>query len=450
MKSTFCFILLSFVLSIHAQNSPSEICGYQKEVERILKTKPNFLKWQEAWMRQAMNEAMEQSSAAKRGDIVSDTLYYEIPVVFHVLWNSANENIPDSNIYSQINELNLAYRKLTSDTSRIRSIFKNIAADVKVQFRIANKDPYGNASTGITRTYTNRTTFATNQYGSYSEDMKDSLNGGYKAWDPTKYLNIWVCNMAYPNYVAITLGFATPPTGAPNWDNAGNVTKDPEDLQTGVVLHYRTVGRNNAQSIGNYKEGKTAVHEVGHYLGLRHVWGDGPAQAGCSYDDGIDDTPNTRYSNSTCTGQNTCGAGTAGDLPDQTENYMDYALDGCAAMFTKKQAAIMQYVLRNFRTTLPLLNINIDTLPDPPKSLQMVIFPNPVNNSGVLNMRLEGTNSNPYSFELYNAIGQKISLGQLTEGNNSIALTAVSNGAYCFVVKDKNGAVIHTERLIVY
>jgi len=279
MRLNLYILLFGLILStsIKAQNTPEEICGYQHEVNKILAKQPNFLKLQDAWFQEAMT-LYKQMQSDKR-TIVSDTLYYEVPVVFHIVYNTAQQNISDAMVTSQINELNLAFRKLTADTSRIRSIFKPIAGDVKIQFKLATVDPQGNPTTGITRTSTTQTTFATSRAGGYNTNMKRSNLGGKDAWDPTRYMNFWICNMEFPNYFGIVYGFATPPTGAPNWGGTG-VTKDVTDGESGVVLHYKVVGKNNPLAPSKYVEGKTAVHEAGHYFGMRHVWGDGTTTTG--------------------------------------------------------------------------------------------------------------------------------------------------------------------------
>lgn len=443
------FLLFTFIVQNSFAQVPVEQCGYRYEVERILQRQPNFFIWQDAYYRAAMDE-YNQLQSDKRDLIVTDTEYYEIPVVFHILYNNANENIHDSLIYNQIKELNLAYRKLTPDTSRIRTVFKPIAADVRVQFKLATVDPNGNPTNGINRRYTTKTTFARNIYGSYTTDMKDSTKGGVRAWDPVRYLNIWVCDMEYPNYLAIVYGFATPPTGAPNWDNTGNVTKDTNDFESGVVLHYKVTGKKNPLSPLKYTEAKTAVHEVGHYLGLRHTWGDGTSATGCSVDDGIFDTPNSRYSNSTCTGQNTCNDG-AGDKPDQTENYMDYALDGCAAMFTLQQAYMMRYVLNNFRKTLPYRNISSDTIQTPlPVDRSVKVYPNPVDDASKLNIHIQEAQSLVYSVNITDACGRQVLYRSFTSNQVfDIDLSGMASALYFVIIKDASGQIIRKEKIVV-
>ncbi len=442
------FLLLTFSVHTAFSQVPVEQCGYRYEVERILQRQPNFFIWQDAYYQAAMDKYMDLQSD-KRDIIVQDTEYYEIPVVFHILYNNANENIHDSLIYNQIEELNRSFRKQTSDTNRIRAMFKPIAADVRIQFKLANIDPMGNPTSGINRKYTTKTTFARNIYGAYTTDMKSVNNGGAAAWDPVRYLNIWVCNMEFPNYLAIVYGFATPPTGAPNWDNTGNVTKDSNDNETGVVLHYKVTGVNSPLSPSKYKEGKTAVHEVGHYLGLRHTWGDGSSVTGCSVDDGIFDTPNSRYSNSSCLGQNTCNDG-AGDLPDQTENYMDYALDGCAAMFTKQQAFMMRYVLNTFRTALPYRSITSDTIKPSDGSRIVSLYPNPVNDNAKLNLNIQEDVAATYAVSIIDACGRQI-ISRNFKSNQvfEIDLSGMAGALYFVIIKDSAGVVISKEKIQV-
>ena len=440
-----CLSLLLSVFSINAQNTPHEICGYQHEVERILKSKPNFLKWQEAWYNEALSQYRELQSS-KRGDITADTLFFEIPVVFHIVYNNTAENINDTLIHNQMRELNLAFRKLTQDTSRIRSIFKPLAADVRIQFKLATVDENGNPTNGITRTFTTRTTFATNIYGSYSNFMKVSGSGGKTAWNPAKYLNIWVCDMEFPNYLGIVYGFATPPTGAPNWDNS--ITKDTNDLESGVVLHYKIVGRKSPLSPSKYVEGKTAVHEVGHFLGLRHVWGDGNSSTGCNVDDGIFDTPNARVANATCGGQNTC-MDASNDKPDMTENYMDYALDGCAAMYTKEQAFVMRYVLNNLRPGLPYREIVYDTAVAPVEGISVNIYPNPVADNKTLKIKITENIAQTYTLNIVDMSGKQVT-SQKIQSNivQAIDVSALANAVYYVTIRHQSGAIIHKQAII--
>lgn len=448
MKSFVLFFsLLFFVSPGFAQTNVQDICGYKTELDRVLKRQPNYLILQNALFEQAMQEFKSLSNAKRR--IEADTLYFEIPVVFHVLYNKTAENLNDTSILSQLRELNNAFRKRNKDTTRIRAIFKPIAADVKIQFVLANKDPQGNASSGITRTYTNKTTFAANQFGTYTTNMKYSANGGKDAWDPTSYLNIWICNMEFPNYIGIVYGFATPPTNAPNWNGTG-ATKDTNSMESGVVLHYKIVGRSNPLAPAKYIEGKAAIHEVGHYLGLRHVWGDGNNTTGCNVDDGIFDTPNCKAQNATCTGQNSC-TDASNDKPDQTENYMDYALDGCAGMFTQQQAFMMRFVLDKLRTGLPYRVVKYDTIPEPAAPLNgFKLYPNPLKEGQNFNVQIPGQNNEYFATSIVDACGKEVFQRTLLANKiHSIETAGLAQAIYFIVVRNAEGKIVFRQKLLI-
>ena len=173
-----------------------------------------------------------------------------IPVVVHVVYNTNAENISDAQIFSQMDVLNADFRRTNSDASNTPSVWQNIAADCEIDFCLATIDPNGNPTTGITRTNTNQTSFSIS-----SDNVKYSSAGGIDPWPQDDYLNIWVCDLG-----GGLLGYATPPS---SWTN-------PED---GVVIGYRYFGTTGVVQ-APYNKGRTATHEVGHWLNLDHIWGD--------------------------------------------------------------------------------------------------------------------------------------------------------------------------------
>ncbi len=450
LKITALAVSLSAGLTMYAQVPVGEPCGYQYEVDKIMKKNPDFIAWQNAWYKEAHQEYQELQSTKRR--IVADTVYYEIPVVFHVIYNTPAQNILDLYILSQMDELNLDFRKMNADTSRIRQIFRPLAADVRIQFKLATKDPNGNPTNGINRVFTTTSTFATNQNGNYNENMKSTANGGQDAWNPSKYLNIWICNLEFPNPISIVYGFATPPTGAPNWGAFGNATRDTTDGTTGAVFHYKIVGKNNPLAPAKYKEGNTATHEIGHYLGLRHVWGDASlASQGCSVDDGIFDTPNAKDKNYTCNNVNfnSCTDAT-NDKPDMYENYMDYALDGCCGMFTKEQAFMMRYVLNRFRTGLPKRNITYDTLNDFPNTI-VSIYPNPSNNNPNITVLVNNNDDAlKYNLTVYDNNGKEVIRKKLKANvKDYLRIEAYAPSVYYLIITNEDGKKIRKEKLII-
>ena len=126
----------------------------------------------------------------------------------------------------------------------MRADFQPHAGDPMIQFRLADFDPQGNPTTGITRTSTTTNTFFNIQSGGLAEDVKSTANGGIDPWDQSKYLNIWVCNMEIPIFGSSILGYATPPDGLPHWPSGST-----NGMSDGVVVQYQVFGRNNPNTI---------------------------------------------------------------------------------------------------------------------------------------------------------------------------------------------------------
>ena len=242
-----------------------------------------------------------------------------IPIVFHVLYNNASENITDARLMEQLQILNDDFRRTNADANGTWAQ----AADSEVEFCLAMQDPQGEPTTGINRVSTSVSSWLTN------DAMKFTAQGGADAWPTGDYLNFWVCNMS-----GGILGYAQFPGGSASTD--------------GVVCLYTSVGLSGAAG-APYNLGRTATHEVGHWLNLYHIWGDG----GCGVDDNVADTPESDAANYSCASSHTsCGT------VDMVENYMDYTDDVCMNLFTQGQADRMAAVLapNGFRGSLRLSN----------------------------------------------------------------------------------------------
>lgn len=242
---------------------------------------------------------------------------YQIPVVFHVIKKTdGTGNISQSLIQSQVAVLNEDFRALAGSLGAP-------GVDSKIEFVLASQDPSGNATSGINY-YTNNAYFTDPGPGAYN-DMKDALN-----WDTTHYLNI------YTNDAAGNLGYATFPQ------------QDAGAYLDGVVLLWSSVGR-NAPGGGIYDLGRTATHEIGHYLGLFHTFQDGCGSASAPYTTGdrIADTPRQQSANFNCpAGATSCSSA------DPIENYMNYTQDSCMDRYTSEQANRMRCSIVNYRETL--------------------------------------------------------------------------------------------------
>ncbi|TAE49867.1 MAG: T9SS C-terminal target domain-containing protein [Bacteroidetes bacterium] len=243
----------------------------------------------------------------------TDTVF-TIPVVVHVVYNTPDQNISDAQVLSQIDVLNEDFRKLNADTTVTPGPFKSLAGDIKIEFCLANFDPQGLPTTGITRTQTTNTEFA------LDNSVKFTAQGGHDAWPYQQYLNMWSCPLT---------------GGILGYSSGIGFGGDP--AVDGVVMGYQYFGR-----VGNvdpqFGLGRTATHEIGHWLGLRHIWSD---DNDCATDDGISDTPPHLEANFGCKTfpYISCNNGPNGDM---FVNYMDYSDDACLTMFTKKQSAVMR------------------------------------------------------------------------------------------------------------
>jgi hypothetical protein len=245
-----------------------------------------------------------------------------IPVVVHVVYGSEAENISDAQVQSQIDALNRDFRATNRDKSQVPSAWSSLVIDANIQFALAKKDPKGKKTSGITRTATKATSFGV------EDTVKAKKTGGANPWPTDRYLNIWVCNLD-----GGLLGYAQFPGGPSKTD--------------GVVILNSAFGSKGAVK-SPFNKGRTATHEVGHYLGLRHIWGDRNDGSG---DDFVADTPAALQANfgKPKFPHISCNNGPNGDM---FMNYMDYVDDAAMFMFTVGQVARMNATLAGPRKKL--------------------------------------------------------------------------------------------------
>lgn len=244
----------------------------------------------------------------KVGKVLADGTV-EIPVVVNVIYKTTAENVSDARIAEQIAVLNADYSGTNSDVNKIPTEFQSVSSgDTKVKFRLVN----------TVRKSTTKTSWATN------DDMKKASKGGIDATNPTNYLNLWVVGKMTSQGRTI-LGYATFPESAGLWND-------------GVVIAAPYFGKTGASSPFNL--GRTATHEVGHYLNLRHIWGD----ANCG-NDLVSDTPTqttANYGKPSYPLYNTCSGVQRSVM---FMNYMDYVDDAAMFMFSAGQKTRMQSVV---------------------------------------------------------------------------------------------------------
>ena len=298
LTSLLTFFGLIAAFSVSAQDVP--LCNQHIMQEQYFENHPEL----RSHMLQA--EAQLEAETEARGAGGDEVLI--IPVVFHVIHDNGPEDISDDQIYDAVDILNRDFRKLNSDTIDINTPFANLAADIRIEFRLAQLDPDGNCTKGITRTVSPLT---------YDGDgsMRNLIH-----WPRDSYMNVWVCNDA-----AGAAGYTFLPGSVDNVFSAGD---------DGIVMRHDYTG-----SIGtsNTNRSRALTHEVGHWLNLRHTWGSGnsPEDASnCQQDDGVDDTPNTLGWTSCTVDGESCGS------LDNVENYMEYSY--CSKMFTIGQMERMR------------------------------------------------------------------------------------------------------------
>lgn len=289
---------------------------------------------------QQFEQALAEKIRARKKSVnkLATTTPYRIPVVVHVVHNGesigAGRNISDAQIISQIAVLNKDFNRLNADASNTPAEFAPVAGNLNIEFVLAKQDPYGNCTDGIVRVDGNR-----DQWSLSRESEFKALS----YWPAEDYLNIWV--IKFQGF----LGYAQFPvsSGLPGLEDENN-----NRLTDGVIVDYRVFGTSDAGPFTldpQYDKGRSTTHEVGHFFGLRHIWGD---DTGCALSDYADDTPNQ--------GEETYdqpGYPLADDCSASImfQNYMDYTDDVMMNLFTQDQIARMIAVLENSPRRVSLL-----------------------------------------------------------------------------------------------
>ncbi len=291
----------------HDGHTDHRNCGTMVVHDRLMATDPDYKRNFEAMEARTQNDIKNREA---RGPVES---VRTIPVIVHVVWKATAENISDQQIAAQIRILNEDYTKTNADVTKTPSVFAPLAANSQINFVLDR----------VIRKQTTVTSWSTD------DKVKYTSQGGSDVVSPSSYLNIWVCNLG-----GGVLGYAQFPGGTSATD--------------GVVCGYNYFG-DIGTATAPFNKGRTMTHEVGHYLNLRHIWGDDGTA--CTGSDLVDDTPNAGGPNYGCptSPKVTCSNGPNGDL---FMNYMDYSDDACMYMFTTGQSTRMNAVLDGTRSGL--------------------------------------------------------------------------------------------------
>ena len=398
----YIFLFLLFSTSGKSQKK----CGTENKRFEALARNPGLIKERQI-IEEFTKNWIDKEDAAKSGQTV-----VKIPVVVHVVWRTADQNISDEQIKSQIDILNKDFRKLNSDVNKTPTFFKNLVADVGIEFCLAARDPAGMVTNGITRTKTTVVDIGD------KDRWHTTLRGGKDPWNNKKYINIWVCEAGEDLY-----GFAFLPG-----------TADPPEAD-GLVISSQYFGSTGTAiaSFPNHK-GRTTTHEMGHYFNLEHLWG--PDESECEEGDEVEDTPLQFEATYDCASyplKDECSPTDNGIL---FFNYMDYVDDECMYMFTEGQKKRMNASLNGFRSTLlGQTNCSLSTsTEDNLTENQIQIYPNPA--SGYLQVISKNRSSEkPSTLYLFDFMGRMLQ-SKTSFGACTFDIAGYSPGVYWLKVDD--------------
>jgi len=403
MKKWHAFLMCIFYILITTQHlfAQKAVCGFSRMLDKQADS--------DAYIHQRLFEVNETLNEATSG-IETNISFRDniiIPVVFHVVWKTPEENVSDQTILTQIDALNRDFNNENTDLYDVPDEFQPFIAAEGIRFCLAAEDSQDLPTSGIVRIKTDVETIGT------KENLFFSDLGGSSAWDTNKYLNIWVANTG-----EFITGFGTFP---------GQV----ETEKQGVVIHPKYFGENNSQ---RYNLGRVAVHEVGHYLGLTHAW-DG--NTGCDTDDGVADTPVQQHAYEGCPGhpQVSCGSS------DMFMNFMDYVNDDCMVMFTQGQMERMIATIEIFRSEFLDTQIACIKHTESEMDSDFLIYPNPVKE--VLTIDFTTSVAETGNLEIYNSVGQLVyEYKGIIRNEMKLNLPVLISGMYWIKIGEKAGKFI--------
>jgi len=380
-----------------------------------------------AAQRQAFDSRI--ASMVENNTQAKTSLIVYIPVVFHVIYANAAQNIPDAKIYEQLDVLNKDYSRTNVDATNTRSQFLSVAANTQIQFCLAQQTPAGAPTTGIVRV--SSPTFPSNPHTLSPE------------WNHLKYLNIYIGNLG-----SGLLGYSNLPPGSTGNDHA-------------VILYSAVGGPNNPGTATPYHLGRTATHEIGHWLNLNHTFNNGcggtTANNCTTGGDRVCDTPpvssstfNCPASNpNTCTEINPFPPPYTMDMVDMFENYMDYTDDGCMNVFTEGQSTRMNDAITQLRsgllTSQGCVPVGIEEILDPS---YVMVSPNP--SDGIFNVNFNFPAATKVNLQISDLAGRLVYNSQFdvsVTGSTEIDLTKLSTGAYQLMAATDKGYLV--KRIVI-
>lgn len=390
-----------------------------------------------------INQIQNKNNPLAKSQFKTTVVDVKIPIVFHIVIDSSTysiiggQNGIERRIKSQLKVINESFKALNSDSVRIPTIWQSLFANTGIEFGLATKDPDGNITKGYTLTFV---PYGTNfNANDGAKKMKSTTTGGYAPWDNTKYINIWVGSLKYGS--SSILGVTIP-------QNELGYLK----YEYGIALNTYAFGVRDTSGmmfINKIDKGKTLTHELGHFFGLIHTWGDdgGLCPSTGGDDDGINDTPEEAdaiYGDPTFPQYDVC---TPADNGVMFMNYMDYVNDSSMLLFTKEQSNVMQASVSPGGTcySLTLNPYLIDSGHIPTASNdRIIVYPNPTNDRIYISSNT--ISPIPQSVQLFNIQGQKI-LNIEHPNTNIFSLQHLPKGLY--MLHCQFGQELLIEKLIV-
>jgi len=402
------WVILTFISFIALPVRGQDRCSIIRYEEILQQHYPNrenrdrFERWMSDQSRKPGTSIMQTGST------------YTIPVVVHIINNGeatgSGTNISDAQVLSQIEVINKDFKRLNNDATQTPSEFTGVAGSISLDFVLARRDPNGQQSTGIVRINGGKAQWSLNE----EIDFKSR-----SYWPAEDYLNIWVLDLS-----GTDIGYSTfPLSGLPGLEGIPD-----QRLLDGIVVDYRAFGSKDYGSFNldpKFNTGRTATHEIGHFLGLRHIWGDGSS---CNATDYVTDTPPQIGETTGCPAhpQVECSG-----LAKMFQNFMDYTDDQCMNLFTQKQVERMVIVLGNSprRTSLTTSLGGIS----PNYSLEAALR--------IVSPKTEGC---PGSIQ---PVANLLNLGStvITKATVELKINGTSSGTYTFsinVPKDSNADLV--------
>jgi len=274
---------------------------------------------------------------------------YRVQVVVHVIHNGEQvgigTNISDAQIRSQIEVLNKDFNRLNVDANKTLPEFLDVAGSMNIEFVLATTNPLGSPSSGITRMQGSRATWTLD-----NEQELKSLS----YWPAENFINIWVCNLVdYRGY-----------TQLPQSTLPGLQPSPTHRLTDGIVVNFAVFGSNDYGNFAlnqSFNKGRTTTHEMGHFFGLRHLWGD---KSDCKGTDYIEDTPPQAEPTNGCPTFAATECPLASPQKKMFQNYMDLTNDACLNLFTAEQVERMKIVIENSPRRASLLQPSTLITPD--------------------------------------------------------------------------------------